>query len=818
MSLSRGCVRMLASAGLLAFVCAPAWGAPQSLTLTTGTIGTFTLPNSAIYRNVTGFHIDTHIHNWVIPSAGCTSIFFTGQFGFGFRMCAPGVGIGPLQFCDGLDVFNQSQGNCVDLDPTGLGDVLVRAQRDNVNSRLTLELWKSSDSSVYRSATLPINILTPSSSHLPDGGSVGNTPLQLAFFRWYSGLVALGSTPPSGSGGADLGDWEFNNSLQDSSGHGLNITLPGATYVSTPLFPPICNAGSSQSFRAGFMATLDGSKSVPLDEGSTLTYQWQTLTPTMNLDIQGPTFWRGSQNVMSPLFEPVLSGSYSFQLTITDGSGLSSVCTVQNGAVATDENDIVITGNPTVDLITGPLIRSGGNPWPWYDDRNRAWADLLGGLQSDANHIDVWNTALPGTLTATNGSAIVTGSGTSFQTTFCSGGTTWDGNTFFVIWDPQALAVGGTGRRYYDVASCTSQTEIKLGHNYFGATSSGLSYALWNTTGAWINGSENINYYDNVFAFYALYYRTGIATYRDYARTLADRWFTMPAFNQGLADCNVDACLAPRIVAYTGLVLRALDGRPDMWPGLRAWTDTIASGLLAWNNDIREDAYRLSVEALCGIADPDPTHQATCQTRVANSVANVWQRQQLADGSWTDDLSGNSFYVVCSWCGTASGTVSVTNGSTTVTGTGTGWTSSPLPAVCATNPCSIWLSPTSASPATTPAKDNSGGDTTTFGVSWVDSTHLTLSRPYDGSLAGSGRGYQIGALLGWGTQPFMMGVVSGAMKYAYHALDGFDPTNAARAKQFSIDAIHWMIKTGLIETYMGHRLRRSLLWTDVCQL
>ena len=234
--------------------------------------------------------------------------------------------------------------------------------------------------------------------------------------------------------------------------------------------------------------------------------------------------------------------------------------------------------------------------------------------------------------------------------------------------------MGGTGRRYYDVVSCTSQTEITLGHRYFGTTSSGLSYALWNTAGAWINGSENINYYDNVLAFYTLYYRTGISTYRDYARTLADRWFTMPAFNQGLADCNVDACLFPRIVSFTGLVLRALDGRPDMWPGLRAWTDSQAFQLLSWNNDIREDAYRLSVHALCGMVDPDPTHKATCQTRVANSVANIWQAQQLPDGSWSFDLARQ--FVLCRllvvWDSIGHGICAPT-AARRVTGTGTGW-------------------------------------------------------------------------------------------------------------------------------------------------
>ena len=69
-------------------------------------------------------------------------------------------------------------------------------------------------------------------------------------------------------------------------------------------------------------------------------------------------------------------GSHVFHLTVTDSEGRSSSCTVSHGAVATDSNDIVITGDDRVDLLLGPLARFGANPWPWMDDRNRAAADI----------------------------------------------------------------------------------------------------------------------------------------------------------------------------------------------------------------------------------------------------------------------------------------------------------------------------------------------------------------------------------------------------------------------------------------------------------
>ena len=46
-------------------------------------------------------------------------------------------------------------------------------------------------------------------------------------------------------------------------------------------------------------------------------------------------------------------GSYVFQLTVTDSSNQSSTCTVKDGAVATDDNDIVVSNNSAVDHVAG---------------------------------------------------------------------------------------------------------------------------------------------------------------------------------------------------------------------------------------------------------------------------------------------------------------------------------------------------------------------------------------------------------------------------------------------------------------------------------
>ena len=79
----------------------------------------------------------------------------------------------------------------------------------------------------------------------------------------------------------------------------------------------------------------------------------------------------------------------------------------------------------------------------------------------------------------------------------------------------------------------------------------------------WTNGNNNWNYYDGgVLAAYRLYYRTGIDDHLAAARRMADLWWTY-----GLDHGN--QIPYPRIAAIHGMVMRALDGRPEMWRGIK---------------------------------------------------------------------------------------------------------------------------------------------------------------------------------------------------------------------------------------------------------
>ena len=103
-----------------------------------------------------------------------------------------------------------------------------------------------------------------------------------------------------------------------------------------------------------------------------------------------------------------------------------------------------------------------------------------------------------------------------------------------------------------NVTECVSDTEITSQRAWEDdiADGAGLEwqYAIYNTAlddGAWYYQNEAPNYYDNVAAYYALYYRSGIDDYLTAARTLADRFWTAPTMDRGQAGPDHKASIEP---------------------------------------------------------------------------------------------------------------------------------------------------------------------------------------------------------------------------------------------------------------------------------
>jgi hypothetical protein len=258
-------------------------------------------------------------------------------------------------------------------------NAVIRFQKDVANMRYTCEVW-SYDGTGYNGDSDDISTLvTPSST----GGIIGSSiRASLGFLRIYTTTVPLGSKPPTTADSGDYTNLTFDGDLSDSSGHGHGgaASLANAAGLFAPTGNQIAIAlpktggapfwTNSVSLRAGFPATLDGTASYTLADGSSaVSYAWKQLS--------GPStvLWQGSNTAM-PTITGLIFGSYQFQLQVRDAAGNVATSVLNAGAVATDDNGVVVNANPAADAIFGPMIAFGKNPWGWADARNIAMENL----------------------------------------------------------------------------------------------------------------------------------------------------------------------------------------------------------------------------------------------------------------------------------------------------------------------------------------------------------------------------------------------------------------------------------------------------------
>jgi hypothetical protein len=334
--------------------------------------------------------------------------------------------------------------------------------------------------------------------------------------------------------------------------------------------------------------------------------------------------------------------------------------------------------------------------------------------------------------------------------------------------------------------------------------------------GSWVNGGANINYYDDVLAFYTMYFRTGIDSYLHYARWLADNWWQSPWTDRGnCKDGQQGWCLFPRVTAMTGMFLRALDqdsvagspGSSPMWPGIRQYIDLAFRYTMNGRDsggtvvaDLRENSYNDMFVALDALLDPDATRASQIRSELATALT-YWGQQRQSDGhwqaftgSWTNVLVGNAFNEVPSTC-----TVTVTNGSTAVTmqGSGCTWSSSWFTDMCSGNPCAEFFS--LGNPFVSSSRDGQF-----YLATYTNSSTITLSQAYQGATT-SGRNWVISsdgttgsdhAWIGFGTQPFMQGINGWMFAFMYDAfaLDSSYTSQATQAKGYVVDAANWISK------------------------
>ncbi|HJQ32269.1 MAG TPA: hypothetical protein VJ866_08825 [Pyrinomonadaceae bacterium] len=341
------------------------------------------------------------------------------------------------------------------------------------------------------------------------------------------------------------------------------------------------------------------------------------------------------------------------------GAGASSTASVALGPPGFDPaTDAVLFPDPRVEFICGPQLKAGSarNPYPWFDR-----VQLTVGRELGQQFPAVAPRRLSGTVTVRQDSRAVEGAGTHFKREVDPGGPAplFNGRLRIQLPDKSFRDVR--------VESVASDTQLTLAAPWAEAGVNGAaadtfyrdpSADTWNYDKYYDSG-----YYDMALVQYLNYYRTGDTTFLTYARRAADSWWASPYIDHGTVFSGREN-LPPRSMAFAGLMLRALDGRPEMWDYIerktRATFDNWVgrrvgdSGLYY---DIREDGYAQlyavllarvlpdsyplypsgTLAASGGTATDGAAKRAAFLKDTERAAVQFFGRLQGADGSWKWD-------------------------------------------------------------------------------------------------------------------------------------------------------------------------------------
>jgi hypothetical protein len=207
------------------------------------------------------------------------------------------------------------------------------------------------------------------------------------------------------------------------------------------------------------------------------------------------------------------------------------------------------------------------------------------------------------------------------------------------------LASGETGWLVANVTSCTSNDQANINVTFgsssypvdigapkgtaFNGRNWSYSTGIPSTVLSWSTAFPSaVDFYDSGLAFYSMYYRTGLTKYLTAARFFADTHYANPmSMNKGLAyrignglgagcggaaisssQCNYNGegqQQANRDLNLTSIFIRALDGKPEYWNGLRRMCGYLTASDLHVGAGDREAGYALAFVASCALADPD---------------------------------------------------------------------------------------------------------------------------------------------------------------------------------------------------------------------
>jgi len=321
-------------------------------------------------------------------------------------------------------------------------------------------------------------------------------------------------------------------------------------------------------------------------------------------------------------------------------------------------DELVSYPSAEIGFICGPQLkaRSRLNPFPWFDE-----TEIAQGRVQAREAPKIAPRILTGAVSVSRNDRIVTGVGTRFRSEIDPSGPA----PFYDGW----LRIM---ERDVKVASVESDSQLTLSAPWkFPSVSSAKAdtyhrdaqQASWN-----YDHYLRATYYDTALVEYINYYRTGDVAFLNAARKIADSLWGSPYIDYGTVTSGPNH-LQPRSQAFAGLMLRALDGKPEYWDYLyREVRATFDEWLKKRRDnatlyyDLREDGYGQlyavmlarvlpnryelfangTMRPATGVASDGARKRATLLADAEDIAVKFFGRLQKPDGSWRWDADVGS--------------------------------------------------------------------------------------------------------------------------------------------------------------------------------
>lgn len=414
--------------------------------------------------------LELQLHDFVAPS-GTRTVAWLDLFDFQITAYSNNVMI----------FTHRKGGSCLIAIDSG-SHLLIRVQVTIAEGRVDCEVWNV-DGTGYRIVTSTGNTFGTFTS---DNGSLpgfNSGQAYLGFVRGFTELVPLKSRPPVTADVGTYFDWKLDGNGSDSSGKGNTLGTGGASFVDTPgqraySLPQTVDTPVWAPFRplrAGFPNQLDGSTSYSMaDASAAVTCVWQQVPHGKGEPLTSKARFL-DRNVCKPEVEGLVFGPYRFRLEVTDSAGGKNVADLEAGAVAYDENGVVIYPDERLKLLLGETKVVGSNDSEWYDERQfvlgeESWKnyEVNGGTwMLESQKAEVNGIPRLGTVYVANGSNKLYGVGANLMTVLCGGrpGPPLSTNTPLRIFIKSSRNRRVNGR-LNAIASCESENEITLTGGY----------------------------------------------------------------------------------------------------------------------------------------------------------------------------------------------------------------------------------------------------------------------------------------------------------------------------------------------------------------